>query len=62
MAAVDLPNKEWCGPAGLIPSILQAVTNPAVAEGAKEAALEALGFVCEDLQVLFLCSLNQPRF
>lgn len=44
VAAVDLPNRQWGGPSGLIPMILQCVTaGAAVPEGSKQAALEALG-------------------
>ena len=50
VAGIDLPRKQWGGAAGVIPSILQCVTAAAgVAEGSKQAALEALGYVCEEL-------------
>jgi len=50
VAAIDLPNKQWVGPTGLISQILQCVTAAGVPETAKEAALEACGYVCEELE------------
>jgi len=50
LASIDLPRKQWVGPSGLIPNILQCVTNPSVSDECKEAALEACGYVCEELE------------
>ena len=51
-AAIDLPNKQWTGEAGVVAQILQCVTAPegSVPETAKQAALKACGFMCEELE------------
>jgi importin subunit beta-1 len=52
VAAIDLPSKQWTGDTGVVAQILQCVTAPegSVPETAKQAALKACGYMCEELE------------
>ena len=47
IAGVELERGEW---AEVIPALVAKVTGPGSTETAKEASLEALGYVCQDLE------------
>ena len=51
IAAAELQVNGW---QELIPTLLNSVTNPQSTEQLKEASLDAIGYICEDL-VCMLC-------
>lgn len=56
IAVAELPRGEW---PNLITLLTQNVTNPASTEMTKEATLESIGYICQDIVSLFqeLCLL-----
>eukprot|EP00126_Sphaerothecum_destruens_P013233 Sdes_comp22644_c0_seq1m21069 len=55
IASAELPHNQWTT---LIPQLLENTTNPSSSERLKEATLEAIGYVCEEIspQILQTCS------
>lgn len=50
IAVAELPRGEW---PNLITLLTQNVTNPASTEMTKEATLESIGYICQDIVSLF---------
>ena len=50
IAVAELPRGEW---PNLITLLTQNVTNPASTEMTKEATLEAIGYICQDIVSFF---------
>lgn len=46
LASIEIPRKEW---PDLIGSLLQNMTNPDIPDGLKQATLDTLGYVCEEI-------------
>mmetsp|Transcript_8298 Transcript_8298/g.29142 ORF Transcript_8298/g.29142 Transcript_8298/m.29142 type:complete len:878 (-) Transcript_8298:27-2660(-) len=46
VAAIEVPRQEW---GELIPSLLSAMSSPQSDSGAKQATLQALGYLCEEV-------------
>ncbi|XP_077863284.1 importin subunit beta-1-like, partial [Saccoglossus kowalevskii] len=53
IACAELPNQQWDD---LIPRLVQNVTNSMSTESLKEATLETIGYVCQDMEPEHLAS------
>lgn len=50
IACAEIPRQEW---PDLIPKLVENVTSQSSTEQLKEAALEAIGYICSDMVRLF---------